>query len=85
MTKISDRLTALEKRKASRKVINGLDHVYDLMASIDAVGGGRALLDRVDAGTDTDDDRVAVAAVPGGVSAIREHVVGLEHFYGGTP
>jgi hypothetical protein len=85
MTKINDRLTALERRKATSKVINGLDHVYDLMASIDAVGGGRTLLDRVDAGSEDDADRAAIAAVPGGLAAIRKHVTAMDHFYGGRP
>lgn len=81
--RINDRLQALEHRKAKRRVISGLSHFYDLIAATDKVGGGRVLLDRLDAGTATDDDRAAVAAVPGGARAIRDHVTGLEHFYGG--
>lgn len=83
MTRISDRLEALERRKALRRVINGLAAFYDLIATTDAVGGRRVLLDRLDAGTDTEADRAAVASVPGGASAIKDHVTGLEHFYGG--
>lgn len=83
--RINDRLVALETRKASRRVISGLSHFYDLIATTDAVGGGRALIDRVDAGAADDADRAAIAAVPGGVRAIREHIVGLEHFYGILP
>lgn len=83
--RINDRLQALERRKASRRVINGLSHFYDLIATTDKVGGGRVLLDRLEAGADTEADRAAVAALPGGARAIREHVTGLERFYGGTP
>lgn len=85
MTRINQRLVLLERKGASRKVISGLSHFYDLIEVTDAVGGGRALIDRVDAGTADDADRAAIAAVPGGVRAIREHVVGVERFYGGTP
>lgn len=83
--RINDRLQALERRKASHRVIDGLSHFYDLIATTNKVGGGRVLLDRLDAGADTEADRAAVAAVPGGARAIREHVMGLERFYGGTP
>ena len=83
MTRISDRLEALERRKASRGVINGLEAFYELIATTDAVGGARVLLDRLDAGTNTEADRAAVAAAPGGARAIKEHTTGLEHFYGG--
>lgn len=79
------RLEVLEKRGAGRKVISGLSHFYDLIATTDKVGGGRVLLDRSDAGTLTDDDRAAVAAVPGGLKAIREHVTSLDKFYGRAP
>lgn len=82
MTAIDKRLEVLERRKAGRKVRSGLSHFYDLIATTNKVGGGRALLDRFDAGTMTDDDRAAVAGVPGGLKAIREHVEGLDKFYG---
>ncbi|MBK1685520.1 hypothetical protein [Rhodoferax fermentans] len=85
MQKLSARLASLETRDKSRRVISGLSHFYDLIEAVDKVGGGRVLLDRLDAGIATDDDCAAVAAVPGGVRAIREHVTGLERFYGGQP
>jgi hypothetical protein len=84
MTRLNQRLEVLEQHKAGRKVISGLSHFYDLITTTDKVGGGRALLDRSDAGTTTPDDRAAVAAVPGGLRAIREHVTGLDKFYGRT-
>jgi hypothetical protein len=85
MPKIRDRLKVLEQRKSSAMVPSGLGPIYDLMAAIDNVGGGSALLARVEAHAEDDADRAAIAAVPGGVAAIRKHVSSISHFYGGNP
>lgn len=85
MARLDARLQALEQRKAASLVPAGLGPLYDLLETTDKVGGALALVGRIDAGTLTDADRAAVAAVPGGARAIREHVTGLGRFYGGNP
>lgn len=85
MTRLDARLQALEKRKAASLVPASLGHFYDLLETTDQVGGALALVGRIDAGALTDADRAAVAAVPGGIAAIRTHVSSISHFYGGNP
>ncbi len=85
MPKIRDRLKALEQRKSSAMVPSGLGPIYDLMAALDAVGGGPALLARVEANAEDDTDRAVIASVPGGITTIRKHVSSISHFYGGNP
>lgn len=82
MVTLNARLMALEQRSKSRKVIGGLSHFYDLQAAVDEVGGAKALLARLDSGTATDDDRAALASIPDGQKAVRNHYNGLAHFYG---
>lgn len=82
-TALSKRLSELERSTAGRAIISGLSHFYDLIGVTSKVGGGRALLDRLDAGADTEDDRAAVAAATGGVRMIRAQEDGLDRFYGG--
>ena len=79
----SKRLGELERSTAGRAIISGLSHFYDLIGVTSKVGGGRALLDRLDAGAGTEHDRAAVAAAPGGVNAIRAQEDGLDRFYRG--
>lgn len=82
MATLNARLMALEQRRKSRNVISGLLYFDGLQEAVDKVGGAEALLDRLDSGTATDDDRAALASIPGGHQAVRQHFNGLAHFYG---
>jgi hypothetical protein len=74
----------VSERSKSKKVISGLSHFYDLQTAVNEVGGAKALLARLDSWTATDDDRAALASIPGGHKAVRNHHNGLAHFYGDT-
>lgn len=84
MPRLEARLQELERRAARSTVPAGLTQFYELNAATIPVGGADALLARLDDGTGTQADRAAVAAVPGGLPAIRQHVACLQLFYGGV-
>lgn len=81
MLSLEKRLMALELRSKTTRHWPGLGYFYDTMAAINPVGGGEALIERLDAGTATPADRDAMAALPGGEKRIRTLVTSLARFY----
>lgn len=81
MATLNARLMAMEQRSKATRHYSGLAYFYDTMEALDTVGGGNALIERLDAGKTTLADREAVAAVPGGEKSIRPLVAGMARFW----
>ena len=81
MATLSARLMALEQQRRATRHYSGLGYFYDTMEALDTVGGGNALIERLDMGTMTPADSEAVAIVPGGETNIRSLVASLDRFY----
>lgn len=81
MVTLNLRLIALEQRSKAQHYPAGLGYFYDTMKVLNTVGGGKALIERLDAGTTTEADRDAMAALPGGEKRIRAIVTSLDRFY----
>lgn len=78
MATLNARLMALEQRNSSRSYPNGLG----LLDAVAIAGGPSALLERLDGGTATDDDRAIIADMSGGEKWVRRLKSSLAHFYG---
>ena len=81
MATLNLRLAALEQRSAATRYPDGLEWHDATMAALDTVGGGSALIERLDSGTATEADRAAMAALPGGEKRIRDVLTSLAKFY----
>ena len=78
MAALSIRLLALEQRSKSHSYPNGLGS----WAAVCDVGGPDSLVERLDNGTATDEDRAIIANTRGGEKWVRGLKTGLDHFYG---
>ena len=81
MATLNMRLLALEQRRNASRYYSGLGHFYDTMGSLETVGGGNALIERLDAGTATPADREAISAVPGGEQSVHPLMAAMDRFY----
>ena len=81
MATLNLRLTALELRSKATRYFSGLDRFYDTMQALEMVGGGRALIERLEAGTATPADRDAISGVPGGEQSVRQLMTATDRFY----
>jgi len=72
------RLLVLEQSSKSRSYPNGLG----CWAAVSGVGGLDALVERLDNGTATDEDRAIIASIRGGERWVRVAKTELDRFYG---
>lgn len=78
MATINIRLLALEQSSKSHSKPNGLG-CWD---AVSRVGGNAALVERLDNGTTTDEDRAIIASIRGGEKWVRSANSELDRFYG---
>ena len=78
MATLNLRLLALEQNSKSHSYPNGLDS-WD---AVGGVGGLDALVERLDNGTATDEDRAIIASIRGGEKWVRYAKSELDRFYG---
>ncbi|MFZ2387378.1 MAG: hypothetical protein WAW69_06190 [Polaromonas sp.] len=78
MATLDARLMVLEQRSSSRRYPSGLGQ-WNAVCNAD---GPAALLERLDGGTATDEDRAIIADMRGGEKWLRELKSSLAHLYG---